>query len=83
MERRFPSCSATVLTGERTDISSISARMADLAKALQEAYVYEASTRVSRPEHGRPPRLCGDRFLGYLQTHDQVGNRAKGERRRS
>src|SRR6266849_5622621 len=29
---------------------------------------------------GRPEGLPGWRFLGYLQTHDQVGNRARGER---
>jgi maltooligosyltrehalose trehalohydrolase len=34
-------------------------------------------------EHGAPvdtERFPGDRFLGYLQTHDQVGNRATGDR---
>ncbi|WP_354639503.1 malto-oligosyltrehalose trehalohydrolase [Kitasatospora camelliae] len=31
--------------------------------------------------HGRPFRSgCGQRLLGYLQTHDQVGNRATGDR---
>jgi maltooligosyltrehalose trehalohydrolase len=34
-------------------------------------------------EHGAPvdtERFPGDRFLGYLQDHDQVGNRATGDR---
>lgn len=33
--------------------------------------------------HGRPVdrgSIPGHRFLGYLQTHDQVGNRARGDR---
>ncbi|WP_306369312.1 malto-oligosyltrehalose trehalohydrolase [Nocardiopsis sp. CC223A] len=33
--------------------------------------------------HGRPvdtARVPGYRFLGYLSTHDQVGNRARGDR---
>ena len=31
--------------------------------------------------HGRPVvGLSGERFLGYLQNHDQIGNRATGER---
>ena len=31
--------------------------------------------------HGRPPTgVPASRFLGYLQNHDQVGNRATGER---
>ena len=34
-----------------------------------------------RRRHGRPPTgLSGHRFLGFLQNHDQVGNRAQGER---
>jgi maltooligosyltrehalose trehalohydrolase len=36
-----------------------------------------------RTEHGAPvdtERLPGHRFLGYLQDHDQVGNRATGDR---
>ena len=33
--------------------------------------------------HGRPVgvlRVPAHRFLGYLQNHDQVGNRATGDR---
>ena len=36
-----------------------------------------------RPLHGAPvdtARSLGYRFLGYLQDHDQVGNRATGDR---
>ena len=56
--------------------------MADLAKALRQGYVYDGRHAVHRRRrHGRPPvGLSGHRFLGYAQTHDQVGNRARGER---
>ena len=38
------------------------------------------SVSRGRP-HGRPPEgVPKSRLLGYLQTHDQVGNRATGER---
>ena len=56
--------------------------MEDLAKALQHAFVYDGKFSVHRRRrHGRPAAgLGGHRFLGYLQNHDQIGNRALGER---
>ena len=56
--------------------------LADLAKALQRVFVYDGRySAFRRRRHGRPPSgLSGHSFLGYLQTHDQIGNRAKGER---
>ena len=72
----------TVLTGERTGYYADFGTLADLAKALRNAYVYDGRySRYRRRHHGRPPTgLSGHRFLGYLQNHDQVGNRARGER---
>src|SRR5262249_23943150 len=54
----------------------------DPARALEHAYVYDGRYSVfRRRRHGRPTTgLSGHRFLGYLQNHDQVGNRAQGER---
>jgi maltooligosyltrehalose trehalohydrolase len=71
-----------VLTGERTGYYRGFGKMADLAKALHNAYVYDGQFSEARHRcHGRPPTgLDGHRFLGYAQTHDQVGNRAQGER---
>lgn len=81
----------TVLTGEQAGYYADFGALADLATALQRAYVYagQFSTFRNRP-HGAPPTtvaggrdlrlLPGDRFVGYLQNHDQVGNRALGER---
>ena len=70
------------LTGEQTGYYRDYSGLTDLAKALQNAYVYDGQySRARRRHHGRPPEgLGGERFLGYAQTHDQVGNRACGER---
>jgi maltooligosyltrehalose trehalohydrolase len=72
----------TVLTGEKAGYYEDFGALADLAKALREAYVYDGRySRHRRCSHGRPPvGLTGHRFLGYAQNHDQVGNRARGER---
>ena len=71
-----------VLTGERTGYYADFGTLADLAKALRNAFVYDGQySAYRRRHHGRPPvGLDGHRFLGYAQTHDQVGNRAQGER---
>lgn len=71
-----------VLTGERSGYYADFGTLADLAKALRQAWVYDGRYSVyRRRKHGRPPgSLGGHRFLAYLQNHDQVGNRACGER---
>jgi maltooligosyltrehalose trehalohydrolase len=70
------------LTGERGGYYADFGRLADVAQALRSAYVYDGRVSAFRGRrHGRPATgLPGSRFLGYLQTHDQVGNRARGER---
>ncbi len=70
------------LTGERTGYYCDFGGLADVAKALTSAFVYDGRySGFRRRRHGRPAGgLSGERFLGYLQTHDQVGNRARGER---
>lgn len=72
----------TVLTGERNGYYADFGSVADLAKALRDVYVYDGRfSPFRRRHHGRPVGdLAGSRFLGYLQNHDQVGNRAQGER---
>ena len=71
-----------LLTGERSGYYSDYGRIADVARALENAFVFDGRYSTFRGRvHGRSPRgLSGHRFLGYLQTHDQVGNRAVGER---
>ncbi len=71
------------LTGERQGYYADFGPLADIAAALRNAYVYDGRYSVfRRRHHGRPPGagVPGTRFLGYLQNHDQIGNRAAGER---
>jgi maltooligosyltrehalose trehalohydrolase len=65
-------------TGYYTDFGSL----ADLAKALERTFVYDGiySSHRNRRQ-GRPVgNLSQHRFLGFIQNHDQVGNRAVGDR---
>jgi maltooligosyltrehalose trehalohydrolase len=56
--------------------------LAQLAKALEQTFVYDGIYSAHRNRvHGKPAaHLSRHRFLGYIQDHDQVGNRAFGER---
>ena len=78
----FHHCLHVLLTGERGGYYSDFGRLEDLARALQEGFVYAGRYSPFRERsHGRP--LEGQplqRLLGYLQNHDQVGNRAFGDR---
>jgi maltooligosyltrehalose trehalohydrolase len=71
-----------LLTGERSGYYEDFGTHADVARAFQEAYVYGgAYSRHRRRQHGRRPHdVPGWRFVVALQNHDQVGNRAAGER---
>ena len=53
-----------------------------LVKALTQVFVYDgAYSKYRGRRHGRPvEELSAHRFLGYIQTHDQVGNRVAGDR---
>jgi maltooligosyltrehalose trehalohydrolase len=57
--------------------------MAKLAKALTKTFVQDGTTysQYRGRSHGRPvDDLSPQQFVGYIQTHDQVGNRAIGDR---
>ncbi|MFC6645224.1 malto-oligosyltrehalose trehalohydrolase [Granulicella cerasi] len=56
--------------------------MADLHKALKHAFVYDGGYSGYRQRrHGRPVEaLSAHHFVHFDQNHDQVGNRAFGER---
>jgi maltooligosyltrehalose trehalohydrolase len=71
-----------VLTGETTGYYQDFGSMADLATSIREAFVYQGQYSPHRKRnHGRSiGALPLDRFLGFIQNHDQVGNRAQGER---
>ena len=70
------------MTGERGGYYADFGPAGMVATALREAYVYSGRHSAYRQRrHGRPVRgLPATAFLGYLQDHDQVGNRAWGER---
>ena len=72
----------SALTGETTGYYEDFGGLEPLGRALERGYVYAGDYSPHRGRrHGRP--LAGvpaSRLLGYLQNHDQVGNRATGER---
>jgi maltooligosyltrehalose trehalohydrolase len=72
----------TVLTGEREGYYADFGNLADLATAMTRPFVYAGQhSTFRRRRHGRPPlNLSASRFVAYLQNHDQLGNRARGER---
>ncbi len=66
------------LAGYYSDFGSF----AQLGKAMEETFVYDGIfSRHRNRMHGRTARnLSQHRFLGFIQNHDQVGNRAVGDR---
>ncbi|MFE6812965.1 malto-oligosyltrehalose trehalohydrolase [Streptomyces sp. NPDC057677] len=76
----------TALTGESQGYYADFARapMAALAKTLTHVFFHDGTYSAFRGRrHGRPvdrERTPAHRFLGYAQTHDQIGNRALGDR---
>jgi maltooligosyltrehalose trehalohydrolase len=70
-----------VLTGENTRQYGDFGTLSDLCKSLQEAFVYDGRySQHLRRRHGRPADgLSGHHFVTYLQNHDEVGNRMRGE----
>jgi maltooligosyltrehalose trehalohydrolase len=71
-----------LLTGEKGGYYADFGALADIGHALREGFVYGGRySRHRQRMHGRSlGELSGHRLLGYLQTHDQIGNRARGER---
>jgi malto-oligosyltrehalose trehalohydrolase len=74
----------TAITGERQGYYLDFASMAALAKTYTKVFFHDGTWSSFRGRtHGRQVdvlRLPAHRFLGYLQDHDQVGNRATGDR---
>jgi maltooligosyltrehalose trehalohydrolase len=65
-------------SGYYTDFGSFEC----LAKSLKSMFVYDGIYSSFRHRsHGRPvDRLSAHHFIGFIQNHDQVGNRATGDR---
>jgi maltooligosyltrehalose trehalohydrolase len=70
------------LTGERSGYYEDFGPLPLLAKAVRQAWVYDGIYSPHRRRlHGRPPAgLAGSQFVVSTQNHDQVGNRAAGQR---
>ncbi len=70
------------LTGEQNGYYADFGGVAPVAKALAERFVNDGRYSVfRRRRHGRPAvDLPAERFVICVQNHDQVGNRARGER---
>jgi maltooligosyltrehalose trehalohydrolase len=71
-----------LLSGERQMYYADFGRPDDLVKALNDTFVYDGRYSVFRQRrHGAPVgRHPGSRFVVSIQNHDQVGNRARGDR---
>jgi maltooligosyltrehalose trehalohydrolase len=71
-----------LLTGERRGYYEDFGTADHLVKAIQQAWVYDGAWSPHRGRtHGHPPDgLPRDAFVVAAQNHDQVGNRAAGER---
>jgi len=72
----------TALTGERDGYYVDFGSIGDLAKALKSGFVYDYRySQFRQRRYGRPRvSLSGHSLVGYTQNHDQIGNRAQGER---
>ena len=71
-----------LLTGENAGYYSDFGSIGHLARALEKTFVYAGDySPFRRRSHGRSPEgIPKNRFLTFLQNHDQVGNRARGDR---
>ncbi len=71
------------LTGETAGYYGDFAGLPALATVLTGVFLHDGIWSSFRSRtHGRPvpPTVSGHRFVAYLQDHDQVGNRATGDR---
>ena len=72
-----------LITGERHGIYADFGSAEALAKALTKVFVHDGEWSTFRGQDwGRPvpPEVDGHRFVAFASDHDQVGNRALGDR---
>jgi len=71
-----------LITGEQQGYYRDFGGIGHMARALKTGYVYTGQySEFRRRRHGDYPELCPpDRFIVFSQNHDQVGNRAQGNR---
>ncbi len=72
----------TVLTGERSGYYSDFGKVAQLADVLRHGFLFRGQYSSYRDKcfGGTTEGLRGRRFVVFSQNHDQVGNRAVGDR---
>ncbi len=72
----------TLLTGEQTGYYVDFGRVAQLAKAWREGFIYSGQySPYRRRRQGSSSRdIAPHRFVVFAQNHDQIGNRLGGER---
>lgn len=70
------------LTGEHGGYYLDFGRARQIAEVLNRPFLFAGNySRFRDRKHGAPPEgLSGDRFVVCQQNHDQVGNRARGDR---
>jgi maltooligosyltrehalose trehalohydrolase len=70
------------ITAERQGYYGDFGSLPVLAKALGQGFVHDGTWSTFRQRsHGRPPLgVTASQFVVYLQDHDQIGNRAVGDR---
>ena len=78
----FHHCLHTLLTGEQNGYYQDFGKIQQLGKALREGFVYSGQYSPFRKRrHGNSSKhLPPKKFVIFSQNHDQVGNRAKGDR---
>lgn len=71
-----------MLTNENARYYADYSGAADLNKCMNKAYIYDGCYSKSRKrKHGRPlNKIRTEQFVVFTQNHDQIGNRALGER---
>lgn len=72
----------TLLTGENDGYYRDFGKTGQLVKAMREGFVYSGGySRYRERNHGDSSnRIPAEQFIVFLQNHDQVGNRMRGER---
>jgi len=70
------------LTGEQQSYYQDFEGLSDLAKALTQGFVYDGKySSFRKKRHGNSPKgLSFEKFIVFIQNHDQIGNRPLGDR---
>ncbi|NGX55162.1 MAG: Malto-oligosyltrehalose trehalohydrolase [Chlamydiae bacterium] len=78
----FHHAAHVALTGEQTTYYNDFNGLQDLAKAMTEGFVYDGKySSFRKKRHGnRAAGVPFEKFIVFIQNHDQIGNRPMGDR---